>query len=76
MGDACGFYAKTIPFFIRDFSIHEFCSGGGRGSGDNPLWIPGDDCTFPSPKFTLLKELGILRNRTIMSCKPQDCSKL
>ena len=41
----CGLYANTTPFYIRDLSIHGF-QVSPPSPGNNPLWIPRDDCTL------------------------------
>ena len=37
----CGFYANTVPFYIRNLSLHLVST---EGPGTNPLWIPRGDC--------------------------------
>lgn len=45
MGARDGFYASTVPFYTRSLSICDFGSlGKGRGSWNQSLDIPRDDC--------------------------------
>lgn len=44
----CRLYAKTKPFYIRDWGIHRFWypwQGGGESPETNPLWKLKDNGT-------------------------------